>query len=64
MGAISSIVAGFVVVGGAVTLYRFAKRKSAEFQDAVEEFRRSASGEGGVIEFERDPATGVFRSKS
>ena len=64
MSAVTSIVAGFVAAAGAVALYRYAERRARSLRTAL----RKATGASGadareVIDFERDPATGVFRAK-
>lgn len=62
MSAVSGIVAGLVTAAGAVALYRYALRRSSELRDKLERGRARA-GEEPVIDFERDPATGVFHAK-
>ena len=52
MNSIAGIVAGFVVIGGAVALMRFGARKAGELRRAIDELRG-----------ERDPTTGVYRAK-
>lgn len=63
MGSVASIVAGFVVIGGAVALYRAVNRRANAFRSAIDGFRR-AGGDGEVLDYEKDPNTGVFRPKS
>lgn len=64
MSAVTGIVAGLVTAAGAVTLYRYAQRRAAELRERLEKSRtRSARPDAAVIEFERDPATGVFHAK-
>lgn len=63
MGPTSGIMAGLLAVGAGVALYRFARRKSDEFRTAVEEFRKAGKGGERVIDFEKDPATGVYRRR-
>ncbi len=64
MNSIAGIVAGFVVIGGAVALMRFGARKAGELRRAIDELRGEARGPGGdVLDFERDPTTGVYRAK-
>jgi hypothetical protein len=65
MNSVAGIVAGFLVVGGAVALYRFGARKAGELRRAIDELRGDARGaDGEVLDFERDPATGIFKAKS
>lgn len=63
MNAVAGVVAGFLVIGGAVALYRFGARKAEEVRRVIDELRGERGPSGSVIDFERDPATGVFRSK-
>ncbi len=64
MNSVAGIVAGFVVIGGAVALMRFGARKAGELRRAIDELRGDAHGPGGdVLDFERDPTTGVYRAK-
>ncbi len=63
MNTTTGIVAGLLVASAAVTLFRFARRKAGELRVAIDGLRGVASGDGSVIDFERDPATGVFRSR-
>jgi len=66
MSAVTGIVAGLITVAGAIALVRHAGRKAREFQDALAEARRNTDAErgGAVLEYERDPESGVFRPKS
>lgn len=64
MNTTAGILAGLLVAGAAVSFYRFARRKAGEVRAAIDELRGASRGDGGVIDFERDPATGVFRRKS
>lgn len=63
MGPTSGIMAGLVVAGVGIALYRFALRKSAELRSAIEEIRGAAASGERIIEFEKDPATGVYRRR-
>ncbi len=64
MNPVAGVVAGFLVIGGAVALYRFGARKAGELRRAIDELRGDrASPDGAVLDFERDPATGVFKPK-
>ncbi|NWG72443.1 MAG: hypothetical protein HXY23_12685 [Parvularculaceae bacterium] len=64
MNTTAGIVAGLLVAGAAVTLVRFARRKANEFRAAIDELRGAASESGEVLDFERDPATGVYRRRA
>lgn len=64
MNSVAGILAGFLVIGGAVALYRFGARKAGDLRRAIDEMTGEARGPGGeVLDFERDPSTGVFRAK-
>lgn len=63
MGPTSGIMAGLVVAGVGIALYRFALRKSAELRSAIEEIRSGGASGERIIELEKDPATGVYRRR-
>ncbi|MFN3958350.1 MAG: hypothetical protein ACK4NP_00395 [Parvularculaceae bacterium] len=64
MNSAAGIIAGFLFIGGAVALYRFGARKAGEWRRAIDALRGEARGpDGEILDFERDPATGVFRAK-
>lgn len=63
MGPTTGIMAGLVVAGVGVALYRFAVRKSAQLRSAIEEIRGAAATGERTIELEKDPATGVYRRR-
>jgi hypothetical protein len=64
MNSVAGIVAGFVVIGGAVALMRFGARKARDLKRAIDELRGDAKGPAGeILDFERDPTTGVFKAK-
>lgn len=64
MNTTAGILAGILVAGAAATAYRFIRRKSHEIRRAIDELRGGASGESDVLDFERDPSTGVYRRRS
>ncbi len=64
MGPTAGIMAGLVVVGAGVALYRFAQRKSAELRAAIEEIRNGGGNGERIIDLEKDPATGVYRRRA
>ncbi len=63
MNTVAGVVAGFLVIGGAVALYRFGARKADEIRRAIDGLRGAPGPAGDVMDFERDPATGVFKPK-
>lgn len=64
MNTTAGILAGLLVAGAAVTAFRFVRRKSHEIRQAIDELRGAASGADEVLDFERDPSTGVFRRRA
>lgn len=63
MNSTAGVIAGFLVIGGALALYRFGRRKADEMSRTIREFRHGG-GDGAVLDFEQDPATGVFKPKA
>jgi hypothetical protein len=63
MNTVAGVVAGFLVIGGAVALYRFGARKADEIRRAIDNLRGERGPAGEVLDYERDPATGVFKLK-
>jgi hypothetical protein len=65
LNSVAGIVAGLIVVGGAAALFRFSKRKAAELKRAIDAFGNGVRGPAEtVLDFERDPETGVFRPRT
>lgn len=65
MSAVATLVATVAAAAGAVALYRYIDGKSRAFRDALDDVRKHARAErqGEVIDYERDPASGVFKPK-
>lgn len=63
MSAVATLAATVVAAAGAVAIYRYVDKKTREFSDAVKSVRDGASSEGRVIDYERDPSSGVYRPK-
>lgn len=64
MSAVTGIIAGLATAVGVVALYRFAERRARSLRAAIDKGRGVAPGGGDpVLDFEQDPATGVYRSK-
>ncbi|MBI1366918.1 MAG: hypothetical protein GC153_13305 [Alphaproteobacteria bacterium] len=61
MSATTGIIAGIAAAAGALAVYRLAMRRAQALKTALAEARRPRGDR--VIDFERDPATGVFRAK-
>ena len=63
MGAATTLAATLAATAGVIALARFANRKKRDF---VKNIRREFGNSDPVceIEMEKDPETGVFRSKS
>jgi len=65
MNTTAGILAGLLVAGAAVTVYRFARRKAGDLRAAIDEIRGADAGKaGGVIDFEKDPETGIYRRRA
>ena len=62
MNTTAGILAGIIVAGAAVSVYRFAKRKADQIRAAIDDVRSAAAGD--IIEFEKDPMTGVYRPRA
>lgn len=65
MSAVATLAATLVAAAGAVAAYRYVGRKTRDFREAVDELRERARGEtdAQVIDYERDPSSGVYRPK-
>lgn len=65
MSSVTTIIATVAATAGAVALYRFADRKSREFRNLLAEMKNKAAEKrpAKVLDFERDPDSGVFRPK-
>lgn len=63
MNTTAGILAGILVAGAAVSAYRFARRKAGDIRAAIDEIRGASAGRGDVIEFEKDPQTGIYRQR-
>ncbi len=64
MSAMTGIIAGLATAVGVVALYRFAERRARSVRAAID--RRRGGGPyraEPVLDFEQDPATGVYRAK-
>jgi hypothetical protein len=62
MSAVTGIVAGLVTAAGAVALYRLVERRSRALRAAIDRARGRDRRER-VLDFEQDPATGVYKAK-
>ncbi|MEM6536543.1 MAG: hypothetical protein AAF742_05905 [Pseudomonadota bacterium] len=70
MGGMAGVLAGVATIGAGVALFRFVEKKARETRAAVDELQRvhktatgHASGSGRVLDYQRDPADGVYRAK-
>lgn len=65
MNTVAGIVAGFLLIGGAAAIYRFGKRKAGDLRRAINEFSGAGHAAGEtVLDFVRDPQTGVYKSRT
>lgn len=64
MSAVTTLVATVAAAAGAVALYRFAERRTRPLRDTIDELRAAKSkSSGAVIDYERDPESGVYKPK-
>ncbi|MEZ5894368.1 MAG: hypothetical protein R3C58_14650 [Parvularculaceae bacterium] len=65
MSAVTTLAASIAAAAGAVALYRFLDRRSRPIRDALAELRRAGRSQpnAGVIDYEQDPVSGVYRPK-
>ena len=62
MGAVTTLVLTVAATAGAVALYRFVDRQAKDLRDAIRDVQRE-QGKSGVIDYERDPESGVYKPK-
>ncbi len=65
METVTGVVLGVVAVSGALALVKLARRARRELQNILHEAARGDNGakSGDLLDYERDPLTGVFRPK-
>lgn len=64
MNTTAGILAGLIVAGASVALYRLARRTAGDLRAAIDGIRGAPpTADDGVLDFEKDPVTGVFRGK-
>lgn len=66
MSAVTTLAATVIAAAGAVALYRYAERRTRSLRKAIDELRGSAErpATGAVIDYERDPDSGVYKPKT
>jgi len=66
MGALVTIVTTVAAAAGAVALYRFIDNKTRAVREVLSDAQKRARAQSGgrVIDYERDPSTGIFKPKS
>ncbi len=62
MGAVTTLAVTLAAAVGAVGVYRFIERQKREFGEIFSGRSADAGGEK-VIDYERDPESGVYRPK-
>ena len=62
MGAVTTLVATVAATAGIIALVRFADRQTKDLRSAIRDVQKSAKGDP-VIDYERDPESGVFKPK-
>lgn len=64
MGAVTTLIATVAATAGAVAAFRYVDKKRRDFQDILNTHRRDGDkGKSTVIDYERDPESGVFKPK-
>ena len=65
MGAVTTLAVTVAAAVGGVALYRFVDRRSRAFREIFSEARTRAGARRGekVIDYERDPESGVYKPK-
>jgi len=66
MGAVTTLVATVAVAAGAIAFYRFIDRRSRALKDVISDAKVRAGGRrsGKIIDYERDPESGVYKPRS
>ncbi len=66
MGAVTTLVATVAAAAGAVALYRFIDKQSRDIRAVLSEAKKRADVQRSkvVIDYERDPDSGVYKPKS
>lgn len=62
MGAVTTLAVTLAAAVGAVSVYRFIERQKRDFGEIFSGRGAKADGEK-VIDYERDPESGVYRQK-
>ena len=63
MASFVGIVAGLAVIGGTVAVSRAVRRQLKDIKKAFKASEQETTSETGVLDYEKDPTTGVFRPK-
>jgi len=65
MGAVTTLAVTIAAAAGGLALYRFVDRQRREFTEIFNEAKTRAAGsrDGKVIDYERDPDSGVYKPK-
>jgi hypothetical protein len=64
MNTTAGILAGLIVAGAGVALYRLARRTADDLRAAIDRIRGAAPKSDAILDFEKDPVTGIYRGKS
>lgn len=64
MGALTGLVVSVAAISGVVALTRALERRGLDARRQFNARRRGERGDAAVIDFERDPASGVFVPKN
>ncbi|MEO1252394.1 MAG: hypothetical protein AAFW81_08620 [Pseudomonadota bacterium] len=63
MGGVLTLAVSVVAAAGAVAAFRYLERKRSEVETLMRKSARAARGDVKTLDYERDPATGVFRPR-
>ncbi len=65
MGAVTTLAVTIAAAAGGLALYRFVDRQRRELKEIFNEAktRAAATRDGKVIDYERDPDSGVYKPK-
>ena len=66
MGAVTTLATVIAAAAGGVAIYRFIERRNRAFKKIFNDAKARAGGPRNerIIDYERDPESGVFRPKN
>ena len=66
MSAVSTLVASVAIAAGAVASLRYLEKRARRFKKSLEDVAEGDAGQSAimpVLDYERDPTSGVYRRK-